>query len=156
MNRKVTEKFLEIISLVLLCLLIVMILSAWNGLNKEIPLIYGIDGKIILKGSKFFALIPLCVSILLFSSSLWLKYSQYLNHKIHGKDTLERYELKAELIFGLLTIRVDILILCVLCELSMIANVNLTSSMILMLFMTCIVIALQSKFCKEHKINILF
>lgn len=156
MNRKLTGKILEIISFILFILLIIMVLTAWNSLNQEIPLFYGIDGRIILKGSKFFALVPLLVASIFFISSHWLKNSKYLTHKIQGRDTLESYELKAELLFELLTIRVDLMILAVLFELSMIASLNLTSSLILMLLMTCIVIGLTGKFCNDHKINLLF
>ena len=134
--------------------LIIMILTAWNDLSPQVPLYYGIDNQSMVGVSKYYALFPLIVGLVIYIGLGWFKRQAFLNKHIHGRDTLTKLAMRENWIFKLSICQSDGLIFCVLLELSMIAKINIVIALSLVLIMTTLVLVLQYQSYKKLKATI--
>lgn len=153
MNRK-GMKTLELVSLFCLCLLILMLLTGWQSMPDTVALLKDQRGHTILSGQPLLAGIFLAVTLLIYGFTQWLKASKYIDRRLEAypMDSLTRYYKKERILYGLMTLRCELLVLIALIELNIIARVNVTPSV---LFMTVMLAAtlLYEKFSLKNLVK---
>lgn len=153
MNRK-GMKTLELVSLILLSLLILMLLTGWQSMPDTVALLKDQRGHTILSGSRYLLVFFLAVTLLIYGFTQWLKASKYIDRRLEAcpMDSLTRYYKKERILYGLMTLRCELLVLIALIELNIIARVNVTPSV---LFMTVMLAAtlLYEKFSLKNLVK---
>lgn len=153
MNRK-GMKTLELVSLILLSLLILMLLTGWQSMPDTVALLKDQRGHTILSGSHYLLVFFLAVTLLIYGFTQWLKASKYIDRRLEAypMDSLTRYYKKERILYGLMTLRCELLVLIALIELNIIARVNVTPSV---LFMTVMLAAtlLYEKFSLKNLVK---
>lgn len=136
MNRK-GFKTLEVVSLILLVLLILMLLTGWQTMPDTIAFLKDQRGQTIISGSRYLLIFFLAITLIVYGGTQWLKSSQFIDHRLeaYSMDSLTRYYKKERILYGVLTLRCELLVLIALLELNIIARVNVTPSVLFMMVM---------------------
>lgn len=79
----------------------------------------------------------LALTLIAYGVTQWLKVSNYIDQRLeaYAMDTLTRYYKKERILYGLMTLRCELLVLIALMELNIIAHVNVTPSLLFMVLM---------------------
>lgn len=136
MNRK-GFKTLEVVSLILLSLLILMLLTGWQAMPDTIAFLKDQRGQTIVSGSRYLMVFFLAITLIVYAGTQWLKTSHFIDRRLEAypMDSLTRYYKKERILYGILTLRCELLVLIALLELNIIARVNVTPSVLFMLVM---------------------
>lgn len=136
MNRK-GFKTLEVVSLILLSLLILMLLTGWQTMPDTIAFLKDQRGHTIISGSRYLMVFFLAITLIVYAVTQWLKTSNFIDQRLetYPMDSLTRYYKKERILYGILTLRCELLVLISLLELNIIARVNVTPSVLFMMVM---------------------
>ncbi len=138
-------KVLEVVSLILLVLMILMVLSGWDQLPDTVVLVRDSRGYAIVSGSRYVLLLVLSAALGVYGVTNWLRTGAYLDRRLlkTSLDSLERFYQKERILWGVMTIRCEVLVLSALVLLNVIAKVNVLPSMIFMTVMLGATIAYE-------------